>query len=187
MGLPPGGGTDAQSGDARPARIGYRIAGRATRPDRQPSGAAMTEFQPADADWEARCRAHFARQRIMQTLHCALTVLRPGYCELEMPFDPAYTQQDGVLQAGVPAILGDNAGGYAAYSLYPPGANILAVEFKINFLAPGKGDRIRACARVVKNGRTLCVNDIDIYAVTDGKAKPIAKMQQTGMRVDAAG
>jgi uncharacterized protein (TIGR00369 family) len=144
----------------------------------------MTAFEPADADWEARCRAHFDRQEIHRTMGIVLTALAPGYCELEMPFDRRFTQQDGVLQAGVPAVLADNAGGYAGLSLYPAGSDVLAVEFKINFLSPGIGDRIRACARVVKNGRTLCVNEVDVFAVVGDGTKPIAKMQQTVIRVE---
>ena len=144
----------------------------------------MTVFEPADAHWQARCHAHFARQAINATMGIELTVLRPGYCELEMPFDRRFTQQDGVLQAGVPAVLADNAGAYAGLGLYPEGSDLMAVEFKINLLSPGIGDRIRACAQVVKSGRTLCVNDIDIYALTGGTAKLIAKMQQTVIRVD---
>jgi uncharacterized protein (TIGR00369 family) len=144
----------------------------------------MTDFTPADPDWEARCHAHFARQAIHHTMGIALTALRPGYCELEMPFDPRFTQQDGVLQAGVPAVLADNAGGYAGLSLYPAGSDVLAVEFKINFLSPGIGDRIRACAQVIKNGRTLCVNEVDVFAITGDKTKLIARMQQTTIRVE---
>ena len=92
----------------------------------------MTDFTPEDPNWEARCRAAFENTAILSTLSIRLAVLRPGYCELEMPFDPRLTQQDGVLQAGVPAVLADSAGGFAAYSLYPADSNILAVEFKIN-------------------------------------------------------
>ena len=144
----------------------------------------MTGFEPADGNYEARCRAHFTRQKIMTTLGCELTVVRPGYAEIEMPFSEAFTQQDGVLQAGMPAVIGDNAGGYAALSLLPPGADVLAVEFKINFLSPGLGDRFRACARVIKPGRTLIVTDVEIFALKGDTAKLIAKMQQTVFRVD---
>lgn len=143
-----------------------------------------TAFQPFDAHYEARCRALFDRQPINRTLGCRLTVVRPGYAELEMPFDPAYTQQTGAFQAGVMAILGDNVGGFAGYSLFPPNAEILAVEFKINFLAPGIGDLLRAVGRVVRPGRTLTVCDVEIYGVTRGVPKLCAKMQQTAMRID---
>jgi uncharacterized protein (TIGR00369 family) len=144
----------------------------------------MTDFQPADPNWEENCRAFFERQEINRTFGISMPVLRPGYCELDMPFDRRFTQQDGVLQAGVPAVLGDNAGGYAGLSLFPPGSNILAVEFKINLLAPGRGERFRACARVVKTGRTLTVNDIEVFAIDGETRKLIAKMQQTAIRVD---
>jgi len=144
----------------------------------------MSELKPADPNWEENCRAFFERQEINRTFGITMPVLRPGYCELEMPFDRRFTQQDGVLQAGVPAVLGDNAGGYAGLSLFPAGSNILAVEFKINLLAPGRGQRFQACARVVKTGRTLTVNDIEVFAIEGETRKLIAKMQQTAIRVD---
>ncbi len=147
----------------------------------------MSDPIPADPDFEARCRASFARQAIMTTFGCTLTVVRPGHAEIEMPFRPDLTQQTGSLQAGVMAVLGDNAGGYAGLSLYPPGFEIVAVEFKINFLSPGLGEVIRAVGRVIKNGRTLSVMDVDVFGVTGGREKLIAKMQQTAMRVPALG
>lgn len=148
------------------------------------TAVSVSAFAPFDEHYEARCRVLFDRQPIMKTLGCRLAVVRPGYAELEMPFDPAFTQQTGAFQAGVMAILGDNAGGFAGYSLFPPNADILAVEFKINFLAPGIGDLLRAVGRVVKPGRTLTVCDVEIYGITAGVPKLCAKMQQTAMRVD---
>lgn len=144
----------------------------------------MSPFQPANPDWDGYCRAHFERQEINRTFAISMPVLEPGYCELEMPFDRRFTQQDGVLQAGVPGVLGDNAGGYAGLSLFPAGSNILAVEFKINLLSPGLGERFRACAQVVKTGRTLTVNDIEVFAFQGDSKKLIAKMQQTAFRID---
>ncbi|MCB9947677.1 MAG: PaaI family thioesterase [Rhodospirillaceae bacterium] len=138
---------------------------------------------PTD-DFEARCRENFGRQQIMRTFGAELTVIRPGYCEIEMPFNPALTQQTGFMHAGVTATIADNAGGYAAYSLMPPDSEVLAVEFKINYLAPGIGDRLRAVARCLKCGRTLGINEIEVYGLVDGEARLIAKMQQTTIRVD---
>ena len=136
-----------------------------------------------DDDFEARCRESFERQAIMKTFGAALTVVKPGYCEIEIAFNPALTQQTGYMHAGVAATIADNAGGYAAYTLMPPDSEVLAVEFKINYLAPGTGERLRAVARCLRCGRTLGINEIEVFAVTGGEQQLIAKMQQTVIRV----
>ena len=61
----------------------------------------------------------------------------------------------------------------------PPGAAALSVEFKLNLLAPGEGDRIVAEGRVVRSGRTLTVTEADVYAEKDGARTKCATMLQT--------
>lgn len=116
-----------------------------------------TEMRPIDPDFEARVRASFGRQRLMQTLGVRLTRIAAGECELEMPFDPAFAQQHGFLHAGTLTAVVDSACGYAALSVMPPGAAVLSVEFKVNLLAPAAGDLLIARARVVRSGRTLTI------------------------------
>ena len=99
-----------------------------------------------DEDWEARTRASFARQRMMDTLGVRIADLAPGRCVLEMPYDERFTQQHGYAHAGATATLADSACGYAAYTLAAPDATVLTVEYKINLLAPAAGDRFRATA-----------------------------------------
>jgi acyl-coenzyme A thioesterase PaaI-like protein len=56
------------------------------------------------------------------------------------------------------ASLAHSANGYAAFSLAPPDSDVLAIEFKINLLAPARGAAFLAqvvwCGR---GGRSLCV------------------------------
>ena len=144
-----------------------------------------TDYQPRDPDFEARCRDSFAQQTIMGTFGGELVALGPGACVIEMPFNPSLTQQNGYLHAGVAATLADNAGGYAAHSLSAREDDILAVEFKINLLSPAVGEQMRAVGRCLRNGRSLSVNEVEVYALTGGEAKLIAKMQQTTIRVPA--
>ena len=47
----------------------------------------------------------------------------------------------GFLHAGVISTALDSACGYAAFSLMPDNAAVLTIEFKVNLLAPGKGER----------------------------------------------
>ena len=141
-------------------------------------------FQPRNPDWEAEARANVANQPVMASFGVTLAAIAPGHCVLEMPFDRRWTQQTGVLQAGVPAVLADSAGGVAGLSLMAPNSDVLAVEFKINFLAPAAGSIIRADARVVKPGRTLTITQVDVYGVAGDAVTHAARMQQTLIRVD---
>jgi uncharacterized protein (TIGR00369 family) len=141
-------------------------------------------FQPEDPNFQERVRASFSRQRVMQTLGISIARLEAGDIELTMPFDPAYTQQHGFIHAGVVAAALDSACGYAAFSLMPADAAVLTVEFKINLLAPAKGQQFKFRARVVKPGRTLTVCDAQAFAEAQGTdARLIATMTGTLMAV----
>ena len=60
----------------------------------------------------------------------------------------------------------DSACGYAALSLMEPGAAVLSVEFKVQLLAPARGDTFRAVGRVIRAGRTLSVVAGELRAFT---------------------
>ena len=141
----------------------------------------MTGFTPADADFEARTRDSFGRQKIMDLLGASITRVEPGEVEIVLPFRDDLTQQHGFFHAGVTSTIADSAGGYAAFSLFPADASVLTTEFKINLLAPADGEQLRAVGRVIKPGRTLTVCDVDVFAVKNGQAKPCAKLLQTLM------
>ncbi len=116
----------------------------------------MTET-PRDPDYEQRVRASFARQAAMATLGATLVRVNPGEVALEISFRPELTQQHGFLHAGIVTSVMDSACGYAALSLMESGAAVLSVEFKVNLLAPARGNRFRAIGRVVRAGRTVTV------------------------------
>lgn len=65
----------------------------------------------------------------------------------------------------------------------PPDAGVLTIEFKINLLAPARGQRFRMVGQVVKPGRTVTVAEGRAYAVDHGREKLIATMGATLMTV----
>ena len=144
-------------------------------------------FRPqlvAEGDFETRVRASFARQKVMATIGAELTSVTPGVVEIELPYDETLTQQHGFLHAGIISAALDSACGYAAYSLMPADAAVLTIEFKVNLLAPGKGERFLFRGSVTKPGRTIIVADGQAYAFGDGgEAKLIATMTGTMMTI----
>jgi uncharacterized protein (TIGR00369 family) len=124
-------------------------------------------FEPRDADFASRIRESFDRQRVMQLIGAKLTVVEAGIVEIKLPLREDLTQQDGYMHAGIVTTILDSACGYAAYSLMPAGSSVLSVEFKVNLLAPAKGDLVVARGEVKRSGRTLTVCTADAEA--DGK------------------
>lgn len=145
-------------------------------------GEPMTNTPP-DAEFAERVRSSFARQRAMATLGITMVRVEPGEVELSIPYQEALTQQHGFLHAGIVATMADSACGYAAFSLMPADAAVLSVEYKINLLAPAKGERFVARARVVRSGRTLSVCTADVVAVLAGRETQVATMLATIMSI----
>jgi uncharacterized protein (TIGR00369 family) len=140
---------------------------------------------PADPAWEAHVRASFARQGAMALLGAAIEELAPGVCAVGAAYRSELAQQHGFFHAGITSAIADSAGGYAALTLFPPGSDVLTVEFKINLIAPAHGDALRARGEVVRSGRTLTICRVDVEVLRGGTATVCAVMQQTLMRVDS--
>jgi uncharacterized protein (TIGR00369 family) len=123
------------------------------------------EFQAVDPNFEARVRDSFARQGAMGLIGARMGRVEPGYCEIELPYRDDLTQQHGLFHGGIVSAIADTAGGYATYTLFPAEDTLLTVEYKINLLAPGAGDKLIAYGRVKKAGRTLTVCELEVVAV----------------------
>ena len=140
-------------------------------------------FEPRAPDFAERVRASFERQGAMRTLGASLASVRPGQVEITLPWAEPLTQQHGFLHAGMVSTALDSACGYAGFSLMPAEAAVLTIEFKINLLAPAKGERFRMVGTVIKPGRTVTVCEGQAWAIEDGREKLIATMGCTLMAV----
>ena len=132
---------------------------------------------PADPGFASRCRESFGRQKAMALIGARLTVVEPGYVEIELPFRDDLTQQKGYVHGGVLGMIADTACGYSAFSLMPAGCSLVTVEYKMNILTPARSTLV-AKGQVIKPGRTLTIARAEVYA--DG-GKHVATMLQTLM------
>lgn len=133
------------------------------------------------AEAEARVRTSFARQGLMRHLGAVLTAVMPGRVSIQLPFREELTQQHGYFHAGSTSAIADSAGGYAGFTLFPSGSSVLTIEFKINLLAPARGDYLEAIGSVIRSGRTLTICQLEVFAVTAEERTLIALGQQTLM------
>ena len=133
---------------------------------------------------DARIRGSFARQTIMTTLGAEIAAVRAGEVEIVLPFSDRILQQHEFIHAGAVATIADSACGYAALSVMPRDAAVLTTEFKINLLAPAKGERIRAIGRVIRNGKKLVITLGEVFAEEGGARKQIALITATMMVIE---
>ena len=132
-----------------------------------------------DADIQAKVRASFARQSMMETLGAELTVLGEGSAEITAPILPGSRQQHGAAHAALTFAIGDSAAGYAALTVFPLDVEVLTAEMKINLLAPATGQELRAIGRVIKPGRRLVIVGATVLAINGGKETEVAVLQGT--------
>lgn len=141
----------------------------------------MTQFEAENPNFAARVRDSFSRQQFMATIGANLAEIGPGHCTIVLPFDEGVTQQHGFFHGGVIGTIADSAAGYAAFSLMPEDSTVLTVEFKLNLVAPGRGDALVARADVLRPGRTLTVAQVHVYARDDDEETLCATALETLM------
>ena len=141
----------------------------------------MAGHEARNPNFAAAVRLSFARQPFMAHIGASLVSVTPGACEISLDHRPELTQQHGFVHGGVVGAIIDSAMGYAAFSLAVPGSSVLTVEYKLNLVAPGDGDRLIARGEVARAGRTLIVSRGEVFAVKNGEETLCAVATQTAM------
>lgn len=76
---------------------------------------------------------------------------------------PRHKQIHGVVHGGILAALADTTAAIAAYTAVPRGVELATLEFKINYLEPVPGGRVKAEAQVLRAGRNFVVVECGIF------------------------
>ena len=142
-------------------------------------------MKPQNHDWRARAEESFDLQAVMGTLGVTVTHLEPGLTRFDLPADRRFTQHNGYPHAGILTTVLDSACGYAAFTLMPKAANVLTVEFKVNFLRPASASRFTVEGRVLKPGKTLYVTEGSCWGADPDK--PVARMTATMIAAEMPG
>ncbi|WP_169568567.1 PaaI family thioesterase [Sneathiella limimaris] len=113
-------------------------------------------------------------QVFLKHLGVQIVELQPGRCEISLDYDQRWSQQDGFFHGGIVGTLADNSAGMAGASTMPEGRNCLTAEYKLNFIAPAKGETLIARANVIKAGRTLTVAESNIFIKSGSEERQVA-------------
>ncbi len=142
-------------------------------------------YEPRFDGYAERVRESLRAQPFMsEMLGAEATLIAPGSVEIVIPVAKSLLQPWGNVHGIVASAAADSAAGYAAQTLLPKGSDVVTVEYKINYLAPGIGERIVAVGEVVRAGRTLSVCTADVYAESGEERTAIAHLLTTLMAVE---
>ena len=120
----------------------------------------------------------FQRANFIRDLDIRLEKIAVGTCESTLEVRERMRQQHGFVHGGVIATMADHTAGGAARSVAGD-CEVLTVEFKINYLRPATGDRLRCTASVLKAGKSVIVAEALVYCSNPGEEKLVAKLTET--------
>lgn len=94
-----------------------------------------------------------------------------GESELTLAMRDDLTQHHGFAHGAVVGLMADNACAWAAASV---AGDVVTGSYTIHFLAPARGERLRAKGLVVKPGKRQVVVRAEVWAESDGIAPMLA-------------
>lgn len=109
-------------------------------------------------------------QGLMKHLGAEIDALEPGLCVMSVARRPELLQQDGLFHGGVTAFLVDNATTTAAATRREMDQRVLTAEYKLNLIAPARGERLICRASLLKPGR-MSVVEARVYSRENGEDK----------------
>jgi uncharacterized protein (TIGR00369 family) len=123
----------------------------------------MSGFIPQNPDYVAAVHAAFGRQPFIVHLGARIARVEPGAVELHLGYREEIGQNHGYFHGGVLGAIADTSAGFAGFSLMPAGGSVLTAEYKINIVAPGKGEELIGRGQVLSAGRTLIFTEARLY------------------------
>ncbi len=133
----------------------------------------------------AGIRASLESQGFTRLLAAEVVSVEPRVVVMALDRRDEVLQQNGLFHGGAIAYLVDNATTAAAATVIDrEKRTVITAEYKINLVAPSKGDRLTCRAEVVKPGRSLTVVEAKVYCRIDGAEKLVAVALATIANLD---
>lgn len=122
-------------------------------------------------------RSVLDQQPLSRHLGTELVSFEEGSAVLGLAIHAEFLQQHGFVHGGIISYLMDNAITFAGGSVL--GANVVTVEFKINYIRPARGQRLVAKAVVEGSGTKLAVCRCEVVSLDGEKESRCAVGQGT--------
>lgn len=128
---------------------------------------------------QATFRELFRSAPFIVELGLELESFGTGECVTSLNLEQRHLQQNGFVHAGVQATLADHTAGAAAGTLAAEGRHVMTVEFKISFLRAAKGEQLVCRAKVIKPGRKFSFVESEVFCLSLGEERLVAKASAT--------
>jgi uncharacterized protein (TIGR00369 family) len=131
-------------------------------------------------------RERAAADAMMQLMGADIATLEPGGATVSVGCRPELIEEEGCFHEEVTAILVEHGARIAAATRLGEGEVCLATDYRLNHVAPARGERLVCRARVVRAGRLASVVAADVVCVTGAEEIPTATAIATISIVDAS-
>ncbi len=121
------------------------------------------EWKPLDPDFEQKMVMKSNGNLFMQDVGFQLNKIEPGYVETFLILEQKHLQQMGFVHGGVTATMADITTGFAAFTLVDKTQSVVTVDLKVNYINPGKGNKLVAKGQVYKAGSKLIFCKTEIF------------------------
>ena len=119
---------------------------------------------------EAELRSFLSGLGFVREYAISITSVAPGAVTIELPFDERFSGPPSYFPASMVGVAGDVAAVASCLSLQPRGWAVATLDFTVKMTGTAKGRALRACGRVLQDGRTNSVGAADVYVVSgDGE------------------
>ncbi len=128
----------------------------------------------------------FRRAPFIADLGLELDSIGAGECVTVLKVEQRHLQQNGFVHAGVQATMADHTAGAAASTLAAAGYYIVTAEFKLSLVRAAKGERLICRSKVLKPGKQFTFAESEVFCVSSGEERLVAKASATLAVVAAA-
>jgi uncharacterized protein (TIGR00369 family) len=121
------------------------------------------DWKPLYPDFEQKIVEKSKGNLFMQDVGFYFNKIEPGYIEMHLTLEKKHLQQMGFVHGGVTATMADITTGFAAFTLVKKEQSVVTVDLKVNYINPGKGNKLIARGHVYKVGSKLIFCKSEIF------------------------
>ena len=116
---------------------------------------------PLTPEEHERLTEAFARVPYARLLGLEFVSAERGAATFALEWREELTRMEAILHGGAIFSLLDTAAAFAVLTLLPPGGRTVTVDLTVHFLRPVSSGRLEARARVLREGRRVCIISVE--------------------------
>jgi uncharacterized protein (TIGR00369 family) len=116
---------------------------------------------PLTAEETARLAELFAGVPFVRLLGLEFVSAERGAATFALEWREELSRMEGLIHGGAVVSLLDTAAACAVHTLLAPGQRTVTVDLTVHFLRPVTSGRVEARARVLRDGRRVCVLTVE--------------------------